>query len=433
MPRVDNCFVRNTLRQIGDREVLARSEMQRLRTDLGTDARRVLITGGAGNVGSNLALALTWAGYHVAVLDNLVNGHQETCDITGAKLFPFDLRDYQQTLNCLKEFRPDAVIHAASLIEVGESERERSRYIQNNIGGGIHLLTAMQEIDCMRLIFSNTAAIYATSSRPIGERARIAPQSIYAITKSFFNDVLMSGDYPVHTTSLNYFNVFGSTDERFLREDHGIGKESHLIPILLQVAMYNLIERMGLKLPGYDENSIAQSYLEGNRKFFTVYGRDYATPDRTCVRDYVDMDTMLFFHTKALDRILNVRSKSDYLRCNIGTMTGRSVLDIINTTENVLRRELGLVAMSDDVFDDLDSKERLIPVKMGERRPGDADRLVANPTKARRLFGERKTGENDFERALLNSFWAMAYRPGGYSGRPAVDECHKVLAFYPGR
>ncbi|MFA5104563.1 MAG: NAD-dependent epimerase/dehydratase family protein [Candidatus Margulisiibacteriota bacterium] len=436
--RVNNNLVRSTLNTIGRHEVALRREMAGLRKRIEPEAPSVLITGGAGNVGSNIVIEAMRKGFNPSILDSLVNGHIEICDITGVKFFPVDLREYCDVLGAMTEFYPKsprhkpkaAVVHAASLIEVGQSEREKLRYAVNNIGGGLHLLDAMSEVGCLRLLFSNTAAIYRTSTKPLGERALIEPKNIYALTKAFLNHVLESVEYGIRATSLNYFNVFGSTDERCLREDHGIGSESHLIPIAIQVAIYNLISRMGLKLSGYDAESIAQSYLEGNRRHLTVLGKDYATPDGTCIRDYIDMDTMLYYHMAALNRLFDCSSRSDYLRCNLGTKTGRSVLEIINTVENVIRKELGIPIMSKKVLEDLNSGERIIPVQIGDRRPGDADKLVANPAKAQRLFGSRKTVENDFERAVANAFWAMLYRPLGYSSPPAVSERNPVLRFY---
>lgn len=427
--RVNNDLVRANLNRVGRNECAQRDLLARPGGLALSSGKRILITGGAGNVGSNLSLALVSGGHRVFALDNLSKGHEEACELTGVKLIKADLEDYDAAKSVLAEVKPDVVLHAAAYIEVGESTKNPHKYISGNIGGGMNLFRAMQETGTSRLLFSNTAAVYdGTLNKALNENDPVSPASVYGSTKAFLGGMLQKGiHFPdIQTISLHYFNVFGAQEGGFLREDHGIMEESHLVPIAMQVAVYNLITRFGLKVPGFDSDAVAEKYCDtskGGRSEIKVFGFDFDTPDGTCVRDYISMDTMVFYHMQALRRLFNDPNAENYEVYNLGTKTGRSVLEVINNVESTVRKETGLPLLGEG-----DNEERVIPVVKDGRRAGDVGFLVADPAKARSTFGDPTYAS--FDEELARTFRSMLYRPLGYSGHPAVDTEHRVMSFY---
>jgi len=427
--KVNNALVRANLNRIGRNECAQRDLLARPVGLAISSGKTILITGGAGNVGTNLSLALTSGGHRVFALDNLSKGHEEACELTGAKLIRADLEDHGSAESVLAEVKPDVVLHAASYIEVGESTKDPHKYVSGNIGGGLNLFRAMQETGTSRLLFSNTAAVYdGTLNKALNENDPIRPASVYGSTKAFLGGMLKTGvHFPdIQTISLHYFNVFGAQEGGFLREDHGIIEESHLVPIAMQVAIYNLITRFGLKVPGFDPDAVAAKYYDpskGGRSEIKVFGLDFDTSDGTCVRDYISMDTMVFYHMQALRRLFNNPNADNYEVYNLGTKTGRSVLEVINSVENTVRKETGLPLLSE-----IHGAERVIPVVKDGRRAGDVGFLVADPAKARSTFGDPTYAS--FDEELTRTFRSMLYRPLGYSGHPAVDPEHRVMSFY---
>ena len=426
--RVNNELVRANLNRIGRNECAQRDLLARPGGLALSSGKRILITGGAGNVGSNLSLGLVSGGNRVFALDNLSKGHREACELTGAELIRADLEDYNTTERVLAEVKPDVVLHAASYIEVGESTKDPQKYISGNIGGGINLFRAMQETGTSRLLFSNTAAVYdGTLNKALTEEDPIRPGSVYGATKAFLGSMLRAGiHFPdIQTISLHYFNVFGAQEGGFLREDHGIMSESHLVPIAMQVAIYNLIARFGLKVPGFDADAVAAQYYDpskGGRSVIKVFGSDFDTPDGTCVRDYISLDMMVFYHMQALRRLFNCPDAANYEVYNLGTKTGRSVLEVINSVEHTVRKETGLP------LGEITDAERVIPIVRDDRREGDVGFLVADPGKVCSTFG--RPTYSAFDEDLARTFWSMLYRPLGYADHPAVDQEHRVMSFY---
>ncbi len=429
---VNNALVNASLNRIGRNECAQRGLLARPGGLALSSGKRILITGGAGNVGSNLSLELVSGGNRVFALDNLSKGHSEACELTGAELIRADLEDHDAAERVLAEVKPDVVLHAASYIEVGESTKNPHKYISGNIGGGMNLFRAMQETGTSRLLFSNTAAVYdGTLNKALTEEDPIRPASVYGATKAFLGSMLRAGiHFPdIQTISLHYFNVFGAQEGGFLREDHGIMEESHLVPIAMQVAIYNLITRFGLKVPGFDADAVAAQYYDpskgGGRSVIKVFGSDFDTPDGTCVRDYISLDMMIYYHMQALRRLLYCPAAANYEVYNIGTKTGRSVLEVINSVENAVRKETGLA------LGEIKDAERVIPIVQDDRREGDVGFLVADPGKVCSTFGRPTYAA--FDEELARTFWSMLYRPLGYANHPAVDPEHRVMSFYEGK
>jgi UDP-glucose 4-epimerase len=375
----------------------------------------ILITGGAGNVGTNLALALKMNGYQPIAFDNMSMGHREPLRLLGVPLIEGDLENYEEISSALRKINPDLVIHAGAYISVGESATNPEKYRKCIIGGGKNLAAAMEEHRVHRLLFSNTAAVYdGTLNKALTEDDPKNPSSVYGESKKIFGGLLESGAFPgISTISLHYFNVCGASEDAVLREDHGIATEGHLIPIACQVALYNLIARFGLELKGYDAGEIAAQYAKGNRTRMSVFGDDYKTPDGTCIRDYFGMQQMIFFHLLAVERMLKGKLSSKYEAYNLGTKAGSSVLQVINAAEKVARETVGLPPLP--AGSKINGEERVIPVKMGPRREGDADFLVADPAKALRELASGKTvPEVSLEENIRRAFLSILYRPLGY-------------------
>jgi UDP-glucose 4-epimerase len=429
-----NRTVASRLNAIGMKEVSARTRTGEFHGKGAVPSGRILITGGAGNVGSNLSLALKGKGFDVFALDNLSKGHKQACDIVGVPLIEADLEDFDAVRSALADVRPDAVIHAASYIEVGESSKDPHKYISGNILGGMNLFRAMQEAGVSRLLFSNTAAVYdGTLNKALTEEDPTRPASVYGSTKAFLGRILREGQHfpDIQTISLHYFNVFGAQGHGFLREDHGILEESHLIPIAMQVAIYNMMLRCGLELPGYDTGEILSQYAgsaaSAGREQIKLFGSDFDTQDGTCVRDYISMDTMIYYHMQAIRRLLTGPNAANYEVYNLGTKTGRSVLQVLDSVEDTVVEARGYNVPDDVVRDDT---LRLIPIVREGRRAGDVGFLVADPSKARTVFGA--PDNIGFDRELERTFWSMIYRPMGYAARPAVESGHPVLEYYGG-
>ncbi|WP_040338476.1 UDP-glucose 4-epimerase GalE [Candidatus Blastococcus massiliensis] len=285
---------------------------------------RVLVAGGAGYIGSVVTAALVADGHEVTVLDDLSTGHADAV-VEGARLAQVSLHD---SAPVLADVRPDAVLHFAARSLVAVSQQQPEDYWSTNVAGSLALLEAMRAVDCRRIVFSSTAATYGEPDQvPIREDAPTRPTNTYGASKLAVDHMLTS--YAVAhgfaAVSLRYFNVAGAAFG--LGERHAT--ETHLIPLALQVAA-------------------------GQRESLTVFGRDYPTPDGTCIRDYVHVGDLSDAHLLAL----SAPSAGEHRIYNLGNGTGFSVQEVVDAAREVTGHE--------------------IPTVDGPRRPGDPAQLVAS-------------------------------------------------------
>jgi len=302
---------------------------------------RVLVTGGAGYIGSVVVSQLVDAGHQVVVYDNLSKGHAESVPAK-AKLVVGDVGDRAALDAVFAEHRPEAVLHFAAWIEAGESMREPAKFFRNNTANALTLLETVLAHDVRRFVFSSTAALYGEpESTPIREGDKLLPTNAYGESKLLVEHMLrwFHRIHGLSTASLRYFNAAGATE--FLGERHS--PETHLIPLVLQVA-------------------------SGERSHISIFGDDYETPDGTCVRDYVHVSDLASAHLLALDKLCT-RQEPTRLIYNLGNGKGFSVKEVIACA----RRVTG----------------HAIPAVMEPRRAGDPAILVASSEKAREELGWR--------------------------------------------
>ena len=299
---------------------------------------RVLVVGGAGYIGSHMVVMLLEQGYEVVTLDNLSTGYRDA--VMGGEFVQGDLADRGQLDMLFSGQAIDAVMHFASFIQVGESVREPAKYYANNVANTINLLDTMIAHGVKRFIFSSSAAVYGEPIRvPIDEDHPKVPLNPYGRTKWMVEQILGDYDlaYGLKSVRLRYFNAAGSDPEGRLGERHE--PETHLIPLVLQVA-------------------------SGRRENVQVFGRDYDTPDGTCIRDYVHVADLCEAHRLALEHLLNGAGSAAY---NLGNGSGFSVQEVIDTAVRITGK--------------------LIPVKDGPRRGGDPACLVADAQTAKQVLG----------------------------------------------
>jgi UDP-glucose 4-epimerase len=327
---------------------------------------RILVTGGAGYIGSVAVDRLVARGDEVAVLDSLWRGHRSAI-AKGAEFYAADLRDAARVEAVVRDVNPDAVLHFAAATLVPESVREPSLYFSINTAGSLNLLMAMLEAGVERIVFSSTAAVYGVPQRmPVREDDPTQPINPYGQSKRMVEQILeaFSLAYGLRYAALRYFNVAGATE--YLGEDHD--PETHVIPVAIQVAM-------------------------GLRDAFGIYGTDYPTPDGTAIRDYVHVLDLVDAHLRALDRLDETLGA-----INLGTRDGVSVRQIVDAVERVTEREL--------------------PVRLEPRREGDPPSLVADSTKASDVLGWTPTHSTLPE--MVSSAWDWWQRhPAGYSSSRA--------------
>ena len=299
---------------------------------------RVLITGGAGYIGSHVVKALGEKGYEVLTIDNLSKGHEEA--VLYGEVRRIDLSDREGIRDVLRDFKPEAVMHFAAFIEVGESVLYPLKYYKNNTVNSLILLEEMIYAGINRFIFSSTAAVYGNPvSVPISESESIKPINPYGQSKAFVEKILedFSRSYGLRYVSLRYFNAAGAEPEGKIGESHN--PETHLIPLVLKTA-------------------------KGEREHIKIFGTDYETPDGTCIRDYIHVDDLSKAHILALEYLLS-GGKSEVFNCGYGH--GYSVREIIDTARRVTGVDF--------------------PVVESERRPGDPAVLVADSTKLQQTLG----------------------------------------------
>jgi UDP-glucose 4-epimerase len=295
----------------------------------------ILVTGGAGYIGSAMAEALLRAGHTVTVYDSLVTGYRAAVP-EGARFIQADLADPAALADALAAGKYEAVMHFAAFIEAGESMKDPGKFFRNNLANSLALIEAAARAGVQRFVLSSTAAVYASSEAPLGEESPIDPANVYGFTKLAVEQALewYRRIHGLHYAALRYFNACGALPGR--GEAHQ--PESHLIPLVLKVAL-------------------------GQREAALIFGSDYPTPDGTCIRDYIHIGDLVSAHFLALDAL----GAQDRLVYNVGSGSGYSVREVVETARHVTGSP--------------------IPVVESPRRPGDAPRLVASPEKIRGELG----------------------------------------------
>ncbi|MFN0048882.1 MAG: UDP-glucose 4-epimerase GalE [Cytophagales bacterium] len=302
--------------------------------------KKILITGGAGYIGSHTVRHLAEKGYEIIVLDNLVYGHRDAIINPDVELIVGDLGDKELTSRIFEYHEIEAVIHFAAYASVGESVADPEKYYQNNIAAPLNLLEVMRKNGCINFIFSSTCATYGNPQYvPIDENHPQVPINPYGQSKLMLEKIIKdyAHAYGTKYVFLRYFNASGAAVDGLIGEDHN--PESHLIPLILDAA-------------------------NGDRPHITVFGTDYDTPDGTCIRDYIHVDDLATAHLAAL---VHLSAGKPSAICNLGTGVGVSVKEMIKVVENVTGKP--------------------VPVVYGERRAGDPPYLYANPENAKAILG----------------------------------------------
>ncbi len=340
--------------------------------------RRFLVTGGAGYVGSHVVLALAERGDDVVVIDNLSQGHRGAVP-DRVRLVVADLADAAAVEGVLADGAWDAVLHFAALSLVGESMRQPFRYLLDNTRNGIALIEACVRHRVPRFVLSSTAALFgAPDTVPITEAAPIDPGSPYGESKWMLERALAWADriHGLRSACLRYFNAAGADPRGRLGEDHR--PETHLVPLVIDATL-------------------------GRRAALDVFGNDYATPDGTCIRDYVHVTDLADAHLRAIDRLDG--ASATY---NLGNGTGHSVLQVIAAVREVSGRP--------------------VPYRFAPRRPGDPAQLVASSARIRAETGW--TPRHDDIRDIVRTAyeWREAH-PDGFGDAPVGATAASTAAF----
>jgi UDP-glucose-4-epimerase GalE len=331
------------------------------------DRRVVLITGGAGYIGSHTAKTLRLAGYRVVIFDNLSAGHRDAA--LGAPLIEGDIRDAEAVRRAIRDTRAGAVMHFAARLIVSESMADPAGYYDNNVRGALATLDAMAAERCRALVFSSTCAVYGEPAEvPLRETHPTAPLSPYGQTKLAVEQALPHYEraYGIRSIRLRYFNAAGADPDGELGEDHD--PEIHAIP-----------RAFGAAAGGAP---------------FEIFGEDYPTPDGTCLRDYVHVSDLADAHLRALERLERGGDSATY---NVGTEAPSSVREVLAAVERVTGRP--------------------VPYRSAPRRPGDPAVLYASAARIRAELGWAP------QRAALGTIVRDAWRwhsmhPRGFEARP---------------
>lgn len=325
----------------------------------------ILVTGGAGYIGSHTVAELLEQGKEVVVIDNLQTGHKDA--LLGGKLYEGDLRDKELLKRLFAENKIEAVIHFAANSLVGESMKDPVKYFDNNVYGTLCLLEAMDKANVRKIVFSSTAATYGEPEKvPIEESDPTHPTNVYGETKltmermmAWFDQVL-----GIKYVALRYFNAAGAHASGKIGEDHD--PETHLVPLILQAAL-------------------------GQRDSIKIFGDDYNTPDGTCIRDYIHVSDLADAHLRAVEHLLG-GGDSDVF--NLGSGQGFSVKEMIEAVREVTGRDF--------------------PVQVTPRRSGDPAVLVASSDKARSVLGWKPSRDNLQD--IIGSAWGWhSNHPEGYN------------------
>jgi UDP-glucose 4-epimerase len=299
-------------------------------------AMNVLVTGGAGYVGSHAVRILRQAGHETWIYDDLSRGHRAAAP--SDRLIVGSLHDRPLLRQTIESRRIDAVMHFAAHSQVGESVVKPAIYYENNVSGSVSLLETMRDCGLWRIVFSSSAAVYGVPAKmPIAEDAPKQPINPYGFSKLVIEQALAdyAKAYGIGFAALRYFNAAGAAEDGSLGEDHT--PETHLLPLVLQVAL-------------------------GQREAVAIFGDDYPTPDGTCVRDYIHVDDLGRAHVAALERL----QPGQGMRLNLGVGRGFSVREVLEACRRVTGHP--------------------IPAEVGPRREGDPPELVADPALARRTL-----------------------------------------------
>lgn len=342
-------------------------------------SRRILVVGGAGYIGSHMVRHLLEKGEAPVVLDNLSNGHRQAIP-SHIPFYQIDIHDTSRVENILRQEAITHVIHFAAYAYVGESMSEPLKYYKNNIAGTVSLLEAVRKAGVKYLVFSSSCATYGNPQKlPLAESHPQNPINPYGETKLVIENLLraMSAQNQIIYAALRYFNAAGASLDSSIGEDHT--PESHLIPLVLQVAL-------------------------GQRKYVSIFGGDYPTPDGTCIRDYIHVDDLARAHLLALNHL----EKSDSsLELNLGTGRPASVKEIITTCELVTGHR--------------------IPVTMEARRPGDPAELTADNSRALQILGWQP--QHTELRSIIESAWHWHRKhPRGYAHSRAASSPIAVVS-----
>ena len=338
----------------------------------------ILVTGGAGYIGSHTCVELLNAGSDVTVFDNFSNSHPESLTrvqrITGKsiRLIRGDCRDRTALVAALRESGATAVIHFAGLKAVGESVQQPLAYYDNNVVGSLRLLEAMDECQVKQLVFSSSATVYGEPQKlPLTEEHPLSATNPYGQTKLMVEAILRDlhhSDATWRIGILRYFNPVGAHPSGLIGEDPQ-GVPNNLLPFVGQVAV-------------------------GRREFLNVWGQDYPTPDGTGIRDYIHVVDLALGHLKALDALTRRDDLTECLTVNLGTGNGYSVLDIVRAFEA--------------------ASGKPVPYKVAPRRPGDVASCFADPAKARGLLGWR--AERGITAMCEDAWRWQSANPKGYDG-----------------
>lgn len=322
----------------------------------------ILVTGGAGYIGSHVLKSLIKEGHQVVTFDNLQKGHRDA--VTGGKFVEGDLADKELLNKVIKENEIEGVIHLAADSLVGESMENPGKYYRNNFANGINLLEAMVKNDVKNIVFSSTAAVYGEPDEiPIKEDNQTEPTNTYGESKLFFEKALKRYDdiHGINFVSLRYFNAAGADPEGEIGEAHD--PETHLIPIVLQTAL-------------------------GIRDKIYIFGDDYPTRDGSCIRDYIHVNDLAAAHVLAVEALAEGKESSIY---NLGNGEGYSVKEVIDTVKEVTGRDF--------------------EVEVSERRAGDPAVLIASSAKIR----EELNWEPEYPELekIISTAWKW-HQTGGY-------------------
>lgn len=325
----------------------------------------ILVCGGAGYIGSHAVAELLSRNEEVVVVDNLQKGHKEAL-LDGAKFYNGDIRDTTFLDKVFTENEIEAVMHFAANSLVGESVQIPLEYYDNNVGGALSLLQAMKKHEVDKIVFSSTAAVFGEPTEiPIPETAITDPTNPYGETKLAIEKMLKWTEeaHGIHHVVLRYFNVAGAHPNGIVGEDHD--PETHLIPIILQVAL-------------------------GKCKEISIFGEDYDTPDGTCIRDYIHVMDLVDAHLLAIEKLRKTGKSGIY---NLGNGNGFSVKEVIEAARKVTEKE--------------------IPAVVAPRRAGDPAKLVASSEKAKKELGWKPQHES--LESMIQSAWDwFVQHPNGY-------------------
>ena len=322
---------------------------------------RIVVTGGAGYIGSHTVLQLIDQGYDVVVVDSLVRGYRDAVDAKVLRVV--DLHDTEGLVRVFEEKPCDAVIHFAAFISVGESMKQPEIYFENNVGGSLSLVTAMLRAGVKHVVFSSTAAVYGMPPlSPIREDFPYAPINPYGESKVMTEKILGWFDqlHGVRSVCLRYFNASGADPSGRAGERHD--PETHLIPLLFRAIQTG--------------------------EPVTVFGEDYPTPDGTCIRDYIHVTDLAQAHILSVEALLAGAPSEKF---NVGTGSGYSVREVLQAVERVTGKK--------------------VPYKVGPRREGDPPELVADSSKLKSTLGwSPKYSELE---TIVQHAWDFAMARGG--------------------